>query len=368
MIGASDTVQVLGCEGAGPRWHSPGQTQVEADDLGLGVLFGRLLDAVVIARLSTGRIVQWNLAAEKLFGFTAQQAIGQSIEILMPEPIARIHRLGWERYLRTGHGLIMDAGGPVEMPARLKGGEEIRVELALSELRNAAGERFALAVIRDATHRKQLELMNLELVQARVTRSEVEAALAERDQLLDGLEVLLRIHAADADLADVVSALAEIRRLHRGELQIRVVDSDLVDLIHAACDAARRRMGGRRLVVHTPPSAPATFDPARMRQALDRVLDELIRCTGDEARIEARVTVLSPQVVQLTLNLDAVGDDRPYGVGVLLSRALLQRQGGTLTSALSTGGSLEVVITVPGNPHPTRRRRKTTRAASANSY
>ena len=86
-----------------------------------------MLDAVVIARLSTGRIELWNPAAERLFGFSAQEAIGQSIEILMPEPIADVHRAGYERYLRTGHGLIIDAGAPVEMPARTKSGDDIRI-------------------------------------------------------------------------------------------------------------------------------------------------------------------------------------------------------------------------------------------------
>src|SRR5712691_6750233 len=101
-----------------------------ATDLDVGVLLDRLLDAVIVARLSTGRSELWNPAAEKLFGFSAQEARGQSIEITMPDAIAGVHRMGYERYLRTGHGLIIDAGAPVEMPARTKGGEDIRIELS----------------------------------------------------------------------------------------------------------------------------------------------------------------------------------------------------------------------------------------------
>src|SRR5438093_1409559 len=129
---------------------SEGVMSVTATDLDVGVLFDRLLDAVIVARLSTGRIELWNPAAEKLFGFSAQEARGQSIEIIMPAAIADVHRMGYERYLRTGHGLIIDAGAPVEMPARTKAGDEIRIELSLSELQNSSGDRFALAVIRDA--------------------------------------------------------------------------------------------------------------------------------------------------------------------------------------------------------------------------
>jgi PAS domain S-box-containing protein len=352
---------------------SPAQSTADLSDMGIGpgVLFDRLLDAVVIARLSTGRIVQWNGAAEKLFGYRADEVIGKSIEILMPEPIARLHQIGFERYLRTGRGLIIDARGPVEMPARTRGGEEIRVELALSELQNAQGERFALAVIRDATLRKQVELTNLELVQARVARSEAEAAVSERDQLLECVAASLENHPTDAELERLVDALADIRRLQQGQVKVRPVDGDVVDLMHAACDAARRRMVGRRLLIHTPPSVPASFDPARLRQVFDQVLDELIRLSRDGAHIEARVEALSPQLVQVRLQADGVGEARPASIGLQLSRLLMQQQGGTLSSLHSSSGSLEVVMTLPGSPHPMRRRpgrsRRPGPAASANS-
>src|SRR6184192_1907565 len=109
------------------------ESDVDVADFSIGTLFDRLLDAVVIARLTTGRIVLWNPAAEKLFGYTAEEAIGRSIEMLMPEPVARVHRAGLERYLRSGHGLIVDADTPVEMPARTRRGEDIRIDLSLSE-------------------------------------------------------------------------------------------------------------------------------------------------------------------------------------------------------------------------------------------
>src|SRR3981081_132645 len=86
------------------------ESDVNVADFSIGALFDRLLDAVVIARIATGRIVLWNPAAEKLFGYSAAEAIGQSLEILMPTPIAEVHRAGLERYMRAGHGLLIDSG------------------------------------------------------------------------------------------------------------------------------------------------------------------------------------------------------------------------------------------------------------------
>src|SRR4051812_35491088 len=115
---SSDGVRVTehsdsGCMVVATNWmldNSDPGSDTDAHGLQVGVLFDRLLDAVVTARLSPGRIGSWNPAAEKLFGYPAAEAIGQSIEILMPEPITEIHRAGLERYRRSGHGLIVDAG------------------------------------------------------------------------------------------------------------------------------------------------------------------------------------------------------------------------------------------------------------------
>src|SRR5882762_2649350 len=222
-------------------------------DLDVGVLFDRLLDAVIVARLSTGRIELWNPAAEKLFGFSAEEAKGQSIEIIMPAAIADVHRMGYERYLRTGHGLIIDAGAPVEMPARTKSGDDIRIELSLSQLQSSNGERFALAVIRDAMNHKRLELTNLELTQARVARSEAEAAVVARDELLDGVTATLQAAPELDELQRLTVALGDIRRLHSGQLTVSPQDGDLVDLATAAVEGLRRRAQGRRVRVHTPP-------------------------------------------------------------------------------------------------------------------
>jgi PAS domain S-box-containing protein len=371
MVLAPNLVQVLDYKGGRTR---PGGAAPQSDDiatdLGVGALFDQLLDAVVIATLSTGRIVMWNPAAEKLFGYTAQEAIGKPIEMLMPEPIAHIHRAGLERYVRTGHGLIIDADSPVEMPARTKGGDVLRVELTLSELQSSEGERFAMAMIRDATRHRQLELTTLELTQARIARAEAEGELAARDELLDAVEATLESATTSDELQRLGRSLADLRRLRSGELRARPVDVDLVDLIYAGADSARRRAQGRRLLVHAPPSAPASCDPVQLRQILDQVLDELIRRSSEGGRIELRVDVLSPQLVQLSVRADTncAALPRPLGVNLLISRMLIQHQGGTFHTELSSSGSLEVIMTAPGSPQSMRRRpsrpRRLGRAAS----
>jgi PAS domain S-box-containing protein len=124
-----------------------------AADFQLGELFDRGREAVVVADLHTGCIVLWNPAAEQLFGYSADEAIGQPLEILMDEGIGNVHHAGLARYRRTGHGLIIDAGKPVGVPARTRSGECIRVQLTLSPLPCERPGSFVLGVLRRAPTR-----------------------------------------------------------------------------------------------------------------------------------------------------------------------------------------------------------------------
>jgi K+-sensing histidine kinase KdpD len=240
------------------------------------------------------------------------------------------------------------------MPARRRSGEEIRIELTLSELLGASGERYAVAAMRDASRRTQLELTMLELAQARVARSEAEAELAMRDELLATIEAALRGNPSAENVQRLVRVLTDVQHVHRGELRIATIETDLVDMAHAAVDEIRTRTPERRIVIDTPPRAAVVCDPRHMGEVLLQVLDEATRRTSAHARIELRIERLSSQLVQLTVRSQGCGDTSAAGPGLHLGRSLVRRQGGTFTTAISPDGSLEVVLTLPASTHPSR--------------
>jgi diguanylate cyclase (GGDEF)-like protein/PAS domain S-box-containing protein len=130
-------------------------------DLGIGRLFEAVRDAVVVADAHTGRIVLWNPAASKIFGYSRTEALGLFVEALIPQHLRERHRVGLTRYRETGTGRYLGSDTPLELPALRKGGKEIRVELSLSAIgpveHEPQGAHYALAIIRDVTERKRME-------------------------------------------------------------------------------------------------------------------------------------------------------------------------------------------------------------------
>ena len=129
------------------------------EDLGIGRLFEKALDAVIVADAETQRVVLWNPAATNIFGYSLSEALELRVEALVPEHLKAKHRAGMIRYEETGHGHYIDSHRLLDLPALKKGGEEIRIELSLNPIAPVGddGRRFVLAIIRDVTQRKRAE-------------------------------------------------------------------------------------------------------------------------------------------------------------------------------------------------------------------
>src|ERR671921_1166039 len=135
--------------------------RLRPEDLGFGRLFERIRDAVIVADARTQRIVLWNAAAAKMFGYSASEALKLRVEELVPEQLKDAHRAGIARYAETGHGSYIDSDALLDLPAVRKNDEEIHVELSLSPIGlvddTNGGKRFVLAIVRDVTERKLAE-------------------------------------------------------------------------------------------------------------------------------------------------------------------------------------------------------------------
>jgi PAS domain S-box-containing protein len=114
-------------------------------------LVGAIGDAIVVTD-AAGAITLWNPAAERMFGFTQAEALGQSLDLIIPERLRKRH---WEGYEKTMHTGITKYGTDLlKVPAVDKDGRAMSIAFTVAMLRSADGKPTAIAaVIRDETIR-----------------------------------------------------------------------------------------------------------------------------------------------------------------------------------------------------------------------
>jgi PAS domain S-box-containing protein len=118
------------------------------------LLIRSIPDAIVVAD-QKGQIVLWNHGAERIFGYSGEQALGQSLDLIIPERLRQRH---WEGYYRVMGGAPSryGAGDLLAVPAIRADGSTISIEFTVAVVEHD-GQRLIGAVIRDVTERWQRE-------------------------------------------------------------------------------------------------------------------------------------------------------------------------------------------------------------------
>ena len=99
-----------------------------------------------------GRVRVWNAAASKMFGFSAEQAIGQSLDIIIPEKLRKAHWRGFDAAIAAG--VTKHSGKPMPTKALRADGSEFYTEMGFALIFNNQGEVVGtVAQARDITER-----------------------------------------------------------------------------------------------------------------------------------------------------------------------------------------------------------------------
>jgi PAS domain S-box-containing protein len=121
------------------------------DDLPRRILDGSP-DAILVS--DPGGVVRyWNASAERVFGFSASEALGSSMDFIVPERLRGRHWDGWETTMKTG--VTRYGGGQLlAVPALHKDGRQISIEFSIQLLKDSGGQiEWVVAVFRDVTER-----------------------------------------------------------------------------------------------------------------------------------------------------------------------------------------------------------------------
>jgi two-component system sensor kinase FixL len=336
-----------------------------------------------------GIIDFFNPAAERMFGYRADEVVGQNVKILMPSPYREQHDGYLSRYLRTGEKRILGIGRIVV--GKRKDGSTFPMELAVGEA-SIAGRPVFAGLIRDISERRAIE-RQLHEVQAdlihvsRLTAmGDLAAALAhELNQPLTAINNYVlsaqRLLRGDAEQRERVFGIltktaeqamraGEIIRHLRNFIQRHEPEREPLDInkvIDEATALAFIGMREKNIEVNFERGAeipPVTIDKIQIQQviinlirnALDAMdgmkLRKLTLATGIDAE-QVKISIadtgcgVSPEIADRLFMPFVTTKSEGLGVGLSISRTIVENHGGMLWFESNTDSGTTFHLTLP---------------------
>jgi two-component system CheB/CheR fusion protein len=344
-------------------------------------------DDAIIGKSLDGVILSWNRAAERLFGYTAAEAVGQPISFLAP-PERRDEMPTILSAVRRGERV-----DHFETERMAKDGHRLQVSLSVSPIKDADGRVVGAAKIaRDITRRKAAERALAERnEELRAANARAEAANAAKDRFLatlshelrtpltpvlaitsvleedsrlpaDAREALSRVRRNVELEARLIDDLLDLTRIARGKLELHREVVDLAEILdHALLTCCTEEVTSGRLAVTTDLAAGdhrLWADAPRLTQVFWNLLNNAVKFTPAGGRIAVRSSAepdsqgrrlavevtdsgigIEPQVLPRIFEGFEQGEraiTRRFGglgLGLAVSKAIVEMHGGELTAA-----------------------------------
>jgi len=356
-------------------------------------------DDVIVSKTLEGIITSWNPAAERILGYTAQEAVGKNIKLIIPperwseedDVLARIRR-----------GQKVDH---FETIRRTKDGRLLNISLTVSPVRNAEGCIVgASKVARDITERKRLEEERERLLVAeRAARHEAEQASKLKDEFLAVVSHELRnplnaitgwasliytgrvageqmtratqtiLRNAQA-LNQMIADLLDVSRIVSGHMRLEMRPVDMASVIDAAMEVIRPAAEAKGVRLESSLERTATGvagDPDRLQQVMTNLLSNSLKFTPNGGRIQielhrqnshAEVVVkdtgigIEPELLPFIFERFRQGDTSTarkhggLGLGLAIARHLVELHGGVISArsdGMGMGAEFNLQIPVP---------------------
>jgi PAS domain S-box-containing protein len=296
-------------------------------------------DAIIIVN-HDGRMVLVNSQAQKLFGYTEDEMLGQPVEILMPDTVRGTHVHHRATYAEAPRTRPMAIG--LDLAGRRKDGTHVPVEISLSPMPAEDG-LLVMSAIRDVTDRRAAEAritsLNADLerrvAELAAVNKELEsfsysvshdlraplrsidgfsqALLEEYGDVLtgDGQDYLRRVRAATQRMGDLIDDLLNLSRVTRREMRHEPID--LTALARLVVAQLQRAEPEREVEVTIQPDLVAWGDSHLVRLALENLLGNAWKFTSKQPapRIELGATRMNGETV-FHVRDNGVGFDMAY--------------------------------------------------------
>jgi PAS domain S-box-containing protein len=340
-------------------------------------------DDAIVSKSLEGIIQSWNAGAERIFGYTSAEAVGQAITLIIPDE-RRHEEVDILARLRRGERI-----DHYETVRRAKDGRPIDVSLTVSPVRDASGHVIAASkVARDITARKQAEQA---LQDASRYKDEFLATLAHelRNPLApirNGLQLLRMVDPASEPalqaraimerqlehLVRLVDDLMEVSRITRGKIDLRRETIDVAAVMMSAVETSRPAIeAGRHHFSFQLPAEPLMVngDFVRLAQVISNLLNNAAKYTdnggqislgaereGEQALIRVRDSGIGipadimPRIFDMFAQAHAslARSSGGLGIGLALARSLVEMHGGRIAAqSAGEGRGSEFTVRLP---------------------
>jgi PAS domain S-box-containing protein len=354
--------------------------RLQREALHLAAIVASSEDAIVSKSLD-GIIQTWNGGAERMFGFTAAEAIGRHISLIIPED--RLHEeTEVLRRVRAGESVEH-----FETVRRRKDGSFLDISLTVSPIRQGSEIIGASKIARDITEQRRL-------------RKEAEEASRMKDEFLAmlshelrtplntvvGYAAMLRkgvmeetqrakavdvIHRNAQTLTRLVGELLDTSRIVTGKIRLDVRDCSLSALAHEAVENIRPSADAKGILLEAAiePGVAIRGDRDRLRQVMWNLLTNAVKFTPSVGRIEVSLSA-QPAEARLVVRDTGIGltaealphifqrfwqgesgrskEHSGLGLGLALSRHLVELHGGRIGArSAGAGKGTEIWVELP---------------------
>lgn len=355
------------------------ENALRASEARKDAILSSALDAIITMD-HMGNLVEFNQAAERIFGHARAEVLGKSLaDIIIPERLRERHQQGLTRFLETGEGPVLNK--QVELPALRADRTEFPAEFAIIAIPGTHPPMFT-AFLRDVTDRRRLEDSLVaradQLARADRNKDEFLAMLAHELRnplapLRNATELLKAENLSDEErshaqsiisrqienMSRMLDDLLDVSRITEGKIEMRKKPVALESIITAALSLVRGTCAAQHQELSVSmPEEPLYLeaDATRLEQVFGNLLTNASKYSGEGSHISIRaerVPDAEPPEVTVIVRDDGAGIDpellpRIFDLFVQASRTLDRSHGGlgiglTLVQRLVKlhGGSIE---------------------------
>jgi protein-histidine pros-kinase len=343
-------------------------------------------DAIISAN-ERGEIVYFNRGAERIFGWSAGEAAGRPLTLLMPKRFYDPHRAGFQRFLSTRQPKII--GRTVELIGIHRDGKEFPVEFSIANWMTPQGTFFT-AVLRDVTERKRFEQS---IQEANRMKSEFLANMShELRTPLNGIigfseflvdekpgklndrqrEYLNDILNSGRHLLQLINDVLDLSKVEAGKMELFPETFSLRNAVEEVCSVVSPMAKKKNIAIEQTISSAVervTLDQQKFKQVMFNLLSNAVKFTDDGGRVaivagphgsnqlrlqvrDTGIGIRPEDFGKLFVEFKQIdsGTTRKYegtGLGLALTKKIVEFQNGSITVESEPGKGSTFTVVLP---------------------